>query len=351
MPEPPTATPTARSQRASSALRRLGRRAAIILAYALCTMLLACLWLWTTFAIYYSNLPGSVLRGVVATAFAVAVPVVLIGRANRLGRIRYFLIAVCVVLLWWLNIPASHNRDWTADQAVLPYAEIEGDRVTVRNVRCCAYNTTENYVVRHSDRTLNLQELESVWFVVEPFSAWQGAAHTFLSFGFAGDQYLAISVETRREKGESFSAFKGLFKQYELIYVLGDERDLIHLRANLRRDNVYLFPIRASRAEARALFLDVLSRVNQLRAQPEFYHSITNTCTTNIVAHVNKIAPRKIPFHMSILFPGYSDRLAYDLSLIDTDLPFEEAKQHFQINDQAARFQNDADFSAKIRRR
>jgi uncharacterized protein DUF4105 len=329
----------------------VARRVLVSLAYALCSLMLTCLWIWTTFAIYYSNLPGSLLRGLVATAFAIAVPVVLIGRPKRLGSIRFFLIAVCVVLLWWLNIPASNDRDWAADQAVLPYAEIDGDCVNVRNIRCCAYNTTDDYVVRHSDRTLNLNALESAWFVVEPFSAWEGAAHTFLSFGFAENQYLAISVETRREKGESFSAFKGLFKQYELIYVLGDERDLIHLRANLRRDNVYLFPVRASRSEVRALFLDVLNRVNQLRARPEFYHSVTNTCTTNIVAHVNKIAPRKIPFHMSILFPGYSDRLAYDLGLIDTDLPFEDAKQRFQINEQAARFQNDADFSAKIRGR
>jgi hypothetical protein len=327
------------------------RRALRLLAVALLWLLFAALWLWTTFAIYYSNFPGTVARAGLAFLFAITVPIALFTRPDRASTIRAFLIAVCVVLLWWLNIPPSNDRDWAPDQAILPYAEFKGDTVTVRNVRCCSYKTTQDYVVRHSDETFDLKDLQSVWFVVEPFSAWQGAAHTFLSFGFAGDRYLAISVETRREQGEGFSAWKGLFKQYELIYVIGDERDLIHLRANVRRDRVYLFPIRATRDDIRTLFVDILVRANKLRVEPEFYHSITNTCTTNIMDHVNKIASRKVPLHKSILLPGYSDRLAYDLGLIDTDLSFEEAKRRFQINERAARFQDDVRFSAKIRAR
>lgn len=339
-----------RARPALSRAGRIGRRGVRIFGWVLAALALAVLWLWSSFAIYYSNLPLP-LRVGLAVVFAIAVPVALIKRADRAGTIRYFLIAVCVVMLWWLRIPASHERDWAPDQAILPYAEIDGDHITLRNVRCCSYVTTDDYTVRHEDRGFKLSELESVWFVVEPFSAWQGAAHTLLSFGFAGDRYLAVSVETRREKGEGFSAWQGLFKQYELIYVVGDERDLIHLRANIRGDNVYLFPVRASREEGRALFLDVLSRINEIRARPEFYHSVTNTCTTNIVAHVNRIAPRKIPFHGRVLFPGYSDRLAYDLGLIDTELSFDEAKRRFQINDAATRFQHDPDFSIRIRRR
>ena len=65
--------------------------------------------------------------------------------------------------------------------------------------------------------------------------------HTFLSFIFDNAPPLSISIETRPEVGEGFDPIASLFKQFELIYVVGDERDLVGVRTNHRRETVYLY--------------------------------------------------------------------------------------------------------------
>jgi hypothetical protein len=257
--------------------------------------------------------------------------------------------AAVAYLLFAAVVRPSNDRDWSPDQARLPRASIEGDRLTIRNVRNSTYRSTTDYDVRYDDRVYDLARLDSVWFVVEPFGQAQAAAHTFLSFGFGPDDFVAISVEIRKEKGESFSPGKGLLRRYEVMYVVGDERDLIGLRANHRRDDVHLYPVRAPRAKMRELLLGMLERANHLADEPEFYNTLTNTCTTNIVRHVNGIAPNRIPFRLAILLPGYADRLAWELGLIETALPFEEAKASFQINAKARLHAADPAFSRRIR--
>src|SRR5262245_42760717 len=185
----------------------------------------------------------------------------------------------------------SNERDWSPDQAVLPWADI-GERVTVHNIRLCTYRSTHDYDVAHYDRTFDLALLRSVDLIVEPFAVWRGPAHVFLSFGFEGSQYLAVSVEIRKVRGEKFSALWGLFRAYEIMYVIGDERDLIPLRAIHRGDDVYLYPLRVRREGARELLLDMLRKANRLRQRPEFYNTLTNNCTTSIVGHVNKVVRR-----------------------------------------------------------
>lgn len=245
----------------------------------------------------------------------------------------------------------SNDRDWTPDQERLPRAEFSGSRVDVHNVRHARYRSTDDYDVAWEKRSYDLDRLRSAWFLVEPFEPdWQGPAHTLLSFGFEGDDYLAISVEIRKEKGETFSPVKGLLRQFEVMYVAGDERDLIQLRTNHRRDPVYLYPVRAPRERIRQMFVGMLRRANRLREHPEHYNTLTNTCTTNIVRHVNELIPGRVPWSYKVLFPGYSDELAYDLGLIDTDLPFPEAKRRFRIDDDALRAAGREDFSRQIRR-
>ena len=243
----------------------------------------------------------------------------------------------------------SNYRDWSPDQAVLPDAELDGDRVTVHNIRHCKYLTGESYVVAFYDKTFNLNRLESLDFIMVPFPMVPGLAHTMLSFGFAGGEYLVVSVEIRKEKDENYNPVNGVLRQYELMYVLGDERDLISLRATYRKDEVYLYRTRATREQARALFVDVMERVNQLAAKPEFYDTLTNNCSTNIMDHVNRLAPNRIPYDYRVLLPGHSDRLAYDLELLDTDASFEETKRRARITELARRYANSPDFSAKIR--
>jgi len=248
------------------------------------------------------------------------------------------------------SLHPSNYRNWEPNQARLPYAEFDGHRVTVRNVRRCGYLSDKEYVVQYVDRTYDLDKLATVDFIVIPFKQWRALAHTMLSFGFDDGQYVVVSVEVRRERGEEYSFLDGVRRKYEIMYVVGDERDLINLRANYRNDEVYLYRTRATREAVRDLFVKVMARVNKLAAEPEFYNTFTNNCTTNIVRHINELAPNRVPYGIHVLLPGLSDRLAYDLGLIDTDLPFEETKRRAKITHLARIYQHAPDFSAKIRR-
>jgi len=242
----------------------------------------------------------------------------------------------------------SNERDWSPDQAVLPAAEFRGVMVTVRNIRNFRYETTDRYTPAYYDRTFDLRELDSAWFFVEPFGKG-GAAHTLVSFGFRDRDFVSVSVEIRKEKGEAFSPVKGLLRRYELMYVVGDERDLVKLRTNYRNDPVHLYRIRATPERMRAMFVAMLQRANELREEPEFYNTLTNTCTTNLVRHVNQITPERIPLRASVLLPANSDRLAWELGLIDTVLPFEETRRRALINPKARQHAEDPQFSRRIR--
>jgi hypothetical protein len=244
----------------------------------------------------------------------------------------------------------SNHRDWAPDQALLPQATIDGDRVHIQNVRNCRYLSEDDFVVDYYDKTVRLSDLRTVDFVMVPFAEIPSLAHTMLSFGFADDYHLAVSVEIRRERDESFAIWKGLARQYELMYVVGDERDLIKLRTHHRLDDVYVYRAKATPEQARALLVDVLGRANKLAAEPEFYHGMWNNCTTNIASHVNRISPNRVPYGLQVLLPGYSDRLAYDLGLLATSAPFPYARQQARVNELAYRAGADENFSTAIRR-
>jgi hypothetical protein len=259
------------------------------------------------------------------------------------------LIVLIVIITSLLTTP-SNDRNWNDDQDILPFAEINDNLVTIHNIRNFSYASTTSYTPNYYDKTFDINKVKNVWYVVEPFSGIPGSAHTFLSFEFENDQFISISVEIRKEKGESYSPIKGLFNTYELMYVIADERDVIKLRSNYRKDLVYLYPAKTTRAKVQALFLDMISRANDLKENPEFYNTITNTCTTNIVQHINTITPNRVPlFNLSVLFPADSDKLAYKLGLIDTDLSVEEAREKFFINDRALQYAESIDFSRRIR--
>ena len=179
----------------------------------------------------------------------------------------------------------SNDRDWSLDNAVLPYAEFEDDTVTIHNVRNFDYESVLEYEPDYYTKTYDLSQIERVDFINEPFSGV--AAHTFLSFGFENGDQVAVSIEVRREKDEFFNTFKGMLRQFELFYVIADERDVLRLRTNFRKGDVYLYPIDISKNKAHDLFVDMLGQANSFREEPEFYNTIWNNCTTNIVDHVN----------------------------------------------------------------
>jgi hypothetical protein len=236
-------------------------------------------------------------------------------------------------------------------QAEMARAELRGDSMFVHHMRNFSYSAEEQFTPAYEDRAYDLNALESVWFVVTPFSThWRGPAHTFVSFGFADSQYVAISVEARREPGETYGPLTGLFRRFELIYVVGDERDLVGSRAVYGGYDVYVYPIRASRERIRAMFVEMLARANALATKPEFYNTLTNNCTSNVVDHVNHIVPRAVPHGIKTILPGYADEVAYSLGLIDNSIPLEEARRRYRVNDRARRFATSPDFSKAIRR-
>ncbi|MBN2578704.1 MAG: DUF4105 domain-containing protein [Pirellulales bacterium] len=251
----------------------------------------------------------------------------------------------------WLKTWApSNDRDWIDNMAVMPSAEFQGDRVTMHDIRNCRYRTKDDYDLSYYDKTFDLNRLTSVDFIVVPFNEAPKLAHTMLSFGFEDQDYVIASVEIRREKGESFNPLKGFFRQYELMYVLADERDLIPKYANHYNCEVYVYRSTATPEQVRRLFVNVLQRANRLRYHPEFYNTLTNNCTTNIRQHINRLKPEKVPYDYRVLLPGYSDTLAFDLGLIEPHGTFAQTKQQARVNYEAYLYRDDPQFSQKIRR-
>ena len=245
-----------------------------------------------------------------------------------------------------LNVP-----DWSPDQAEQTTAVIEGDVVNLHNVRHCTYRTSTDYEVTWYDKTVDLSKIRTVDYVMVPFGEVPGIAHTMLSYGFEGDDYVGVSVETRRLRDEKYNPLKGLINHYPLHYVFADESDLIGRRAIHDLNDVYVYRANATAEQARAMFTDMLERANKLAIAPEYYNTLTNNCTTNVVRHVNNVAKsERVPLNAQVLFPGYSDRLAYQLGLIASDKPFEATKQEARVNEAAFVYRDDPNFSRLIRR-
>jgi len=248
------------------------------------------------------------------------------------------------------TLKPSNDRDWTPEQAKLAEAAFSGHKVTIRNIRDCRWRTLDDFTASYYDKTFDLRELRSVDFIVVPFNETPSLGHTMLSFGFEGDDYLAVSIEIRRERGERYNAIAGFFQQYELIYVVASEHDVIQRRVNCDLSDVYVYRSTATPEQAQDLFIDVMRRVNKLAKEPEFYDTLTNNCTTNIRNHVNHLKPDKVPYDYRVLLPGYSDKLAYDLGLIEQHGSYEETRLRARVNYQAYLHRDDPNFSREIRR-
>lgn len=249
------------------------------------------------------------------------------------------------------RLQPSNDRDWIAELHTPAFAEADGDQITLKNIRSNRYLTNDDYVVNHYDRTININQIQSVDYVVVPFNNTPQIAHTLLSFGLDNGTYLGVSVEVRREKGEGYSAWRGLTRQLELMYVLADERDLIGVRTSHRDSDVYIYPTVATPKQAQALFQSVVTRMNKLAADPEFYHTITNNCTTNLKLHVNELSPNRVPYDWKILLPGHSAEYAYELGLLDRRIPFEDLQALALVQEEANESLDSPRFSQLIRTR
>lgn len=327
-------------------LRRIGTIAYWLLAWLLCAYVAAAAWAW---------MPGPAWLAVVA-GVAVFAPTWVWGflrpRAWRawVGRGSIVLVLVVVSAV----DPSAHHR-WSSDQSQAVAASSEGESVEIRNIRECRYFSADDYDVIWRTWRIDPQRIDEVWYVVEPFSPGSAAAHTFLSFGI-GDKhgnrrYLGISVEIRREVGETYSPLAALYRRYELHYVFADERDLIGLRAIHRQHDVYLYPVRATPEQARTLFFAMLERAIALNQQPEFYHTLTNTCTTNIAHHLRQLWPAALPaWDLRVLLPGDADALALERGLLACTGTIEDLRRRYNISAIARQVgDTNPEFSQRIR--
>lgn len=251
------------------------------------------------------------------------------------------------IAAWWITIPASHDRNWRPEVAVMPRAVIDGDRVRISGVRNFDYRSRNDFTVRYEEREVQLSHLVALDFYVSYFMEGP-VGHTFVSFIFDNAPPLSISIETRPEVGEGFAPVASMFKQFELIYVVGDERDLVGVRANHRQEPIYLYRLNTSAENARRLLIVYLERINELADRPEFYHLLTNSCTINIMRYANA-AGREGRVDIRHILNGLADSYLYRSGRMDTTLAFDELRRRSQIND-AVRAAGDApDFSQRIR--
>lgn len=258
-----------------------------------------------------------------------------------------FLILLFILVLA-LKKP-TNDKDWQEQNKVLPTAEFNGDIVTIKNIRNFTWKSETDFIPGYVDEVYDLSKIKKVWFFVSHFSRWSGAAHTMLSFEFDDGKFVNISVEARKAKGESYSFLSGLTRKYTLTYIVSKESDSVFLRTDIWKEKVYMYPIKASQDKARVLFTDMLKRANALAENPEFYNTFASSCTTNIVDHVNKISPKKIPLSYKYFFPGYSDSLAYEIGLIDTSLSLEEARKKYELPTNIEFLMSPSNFSETLR--
>ncbi len=334
--------------------RRLLTRIAKGAALAALALLIVGTAIWGTLLLEYAGPRDEAARRALVIGFSVSALAALIALFVRRWRWRaigaYGFLCAGLVFLW-SSIEPSNERDWQVETALLPYAAIEGDRVTVHNIRNFSYRSETDFTPTYYDKTFDLRELRSVDLVT---SYWTGPAiaHVFVSFGFTGDDYLAISIEVRKPKGEAYSTLKGFFRQYELVYVVADERDIIRLRTNYRRDppeDVYIYRAKASVDVVRQLFLEYMHRINALRTQPEFYNTLTTNCTTNIWTN-NHVNAGRVPLSWKILASGYVPEYLYEQGRLETmGLSFPELQERAHVNARAHATDGAADFSRRIR--
>jgi hypothetical protein len=253
-----------------------------------------------------------------------------------------------LVLVWWRTIQPSNDRAWQPDVAQTPWAEIDGDRVTLHNVRNCEYRTETDYTPRWETRTVDLSHLTGIDLAINYWgSAWM--AHPIASFQFDNALPVCFSIETRKEIGESYSAIGGLYRQFELVYVCADERDVIRVRTNYRHgEEIFLYRTMVPPQAARVRFLDYVASMNALHEHPRWYNAVATNCTTSI--RTQHDAAKRAPWDWRLLVNGYADEMLYERGVFATGgLPFAELKQRARINDAAQAADAAADFSQRIR--
>ncbi len=330
-------------------------KAVTILGLLFLGLLMILVGIWGTLAIVYAESYNEIFRYGFAIVFGLAslVSSLLLGvRRLRWRAFGAYTLMFMLFLVWYSTIAPSNDREWQEDVALLPYATQQDNLVTVHNIRNFHYRSETDYTPAYYDKTFDLDKLEGV-DVISVYWMGPAVAHVFLSFSFAGDEHLAVSIETRKEKGENYSTLKGFFRQYELYYVVADERDVIGLRTNYRFDpveDVYVYPMSGTVEDARRLFLTYIEKINGLTERPEFYNTLTTNCTTTIWLNA-QVNIDHIPMSWKILVSGYVPEYLYENGRLHAqELTFPQLRERVHVNKRALESGIVDDFSYRIRK-
>jgi len=324
-------------------VKRLGRWVGGLL----CAIIAIIAAAWTFGAVWFDGPFG---RGnkIAAALLAIAFVVVLLFVRPFWRKLCIFVVLFAGVLLWWLAIKPRNDGNWQNNVAQLAWAEINGDEVTLHNVRNCDYNTETDYTARWEARAVRLSQITGIDLAVNYWgSPW--IAHPIVSFQFADVPPVCFSIEVRKKVGQTYSAIGGFYRQFALIYVVADERDVIRVRTNYRKgEDVYLYHTTISPAQARERFLEYSRSLNVLRDKPRWYNAVTTNCTTSI--RTQRPPGERMPWDWRILLNGKADEMMYQRHLIVTGgLPFAELKARSLINSRAQAADGSPDFSKLIR--
>jgi Domain of unknown function (DUF4105) len=304
--------------------------------------------LWAVGALYFM-FPLIQFRGLAAAVYAIAVVgVLLVMRPLWKGTLAAIVLFV-LVLAWTLTIRPSNDGRWEPDVAQTAWADIDGDRVTIHNFRNFDYRTSTDFIPNWETKTVDLSTIQGIDLFINYWGV-EWMAHPIVSFQFGDSDHVAFSIELRRQVGQAYSTLAGLYKTYGLIYLVGDERDLVRARTNYRKEDIYLYRTTVKPERARAIFLDYLRSLNDLHEHPQFYNELTSNCTTNVRVHTVATAPGKPPpWDWRILINGYGDQLLYERGELVGQMAFADLKKQALINDKAKAADHDPDFSRRIR--
>lgn len=289
-------------------------------------------WVWGATAIFLAGPGPHWLHTLCASLFGLFLPGVFIfSRSFARGSV-LCLGVFALVVVWWQTLMPTNEKDWALDVARISHGEIQGDILVMHNVRNFDYKSEQIFYQRWETRKYDLNKLEGLDIFLS-YWASENIAHTILSWDFGTDGHLAISIETRKDKTQQYSAVKGFFKQFEIAYVAADEKDIIRLRTNYRKERVYLYRLDVEAEQVVALLKDYLKKMNSLVDQPQFYDALTNNCTTTIQLHANAINPGKPPpLDWRLIASGHVDELLYDLGEVSTTLPFAELRKASRVD-------------------
>ena len=313
------------------------------------TLLIAVVSAWASLALWYRLPAQELIRGLTASLFILVGLVTIIALYSRFRHpaLACFVAAFGAVLIWWATIQPNDQANWAPDVARQVTGSLDGDMLTLTNMRGFEWRSDGNFTERWSTRTFDLKKLQTLDLFV---SYWAGPeiAHTIMSFGFEGDNYIAWSIEVRRLNGGEYSPIADLFKSSPLVLIAADERDIVRLRTNIRHEDVQLYRLRTPPEKVRRLLLEYIADANRLAKSPRFYNSITTNCTTTIVKMMRAVDDT-MPFNWRFIVNGYLPDYAHQRGALDTRTPLPVLKALAHIDKSADMADSSPDFSRLIR--